>query len=55
MWKIGYKMDNKKSKGVLKSLIHTEFKMIFYKNTLNYKATESSALHTLHSKVIIHY
>lgn len=48
-------MDNKKSKGVLKSLIRAEFEMIFYKNTLNYKAAENSALHTLHSKVIIHY
>lgn len=29
--------------------------MIFYKNTLSYKAAENSALHALHSKVIIHY
>lgn len=49
-------MDNKKSKGVLRSLICTKFEMmIFYKNTLDYRAAENSALHALHTKVIIHY
>lgn len=44
------------SKGVLRSLIGTRFEiMTFYKNMLNYKAAENSALHALHSKVIIHY